>query len=177
MSISVGDKLPDATLLRMGAGGPEPVDLSDRLRGRKVAIFAMPGAFSANCHAAHMPSILRTKDAFAEKGVDEIVCISVNDPFIMGAWGEATGATAAGIAMLGDADSRFTKAIGMDFTAPAIGFFDRSRRYAMVAEDGIVTVLQVDAPGVCEVATGERLLDALVCSMLRSIGDDSATGG
>ncbi len=118
MSISTGDKLPAATLTQMGADGPEQVQLSDKLSGRKVVIFAVPGAFTPTCHSAHVPSFIRIKDDLAAKGVDEMICISVNDPFVMGTWGEATGATAAGIAMLGDAESSFTKAIGMDFTAP-----------------------------------------------------------
>ena len=87
MTVSVGDKLPEATLLTMTADGPAPVALSERLAGRKVAIFAVPGAFTPTCHSAHVPSFIRTKDDFAAKGVDEIICISVNDPFVMGAWG------------------------------------------------------------------------------------------
>lgn len=161
MTIATGDKLPDATLLRMGKDGPEPVQLTDRLKGRKVVIFAVPAAFSATCDAKHVPSFLRTRDQFAAKGVDEIICISVNDPFVMGAWGKSSGATEAGIAMLGDADSSFTKAIGMNFTVPGIGFFDRCKRFAMVVEDGTVTVLQEDKPGMCEISTGEALLEAM----------------
>ena len=161
MTIATGDKLPDATLLRMGKDGPEPVQLTDRLKGRKVVIFAVPAAFSTTCDAKHVPSFLRTRDQFAAKGVDEIICISVNDPFVMGAWGKSSGATEAGIAMLGDADSSFTKAIGMNFTVPGIGFFDRCKRFAMVVEDGTVTVLQEDKPGMCEISTGEALLEAM----------------
>ncbi len=159
MTISTGDKLPAATLLQMGANGPEEVDLAARLKARKVVLFAVPGAFTPTCHSSHMPSFVRTKDQFAAKGVDEIICVSVNDPFIMGAWGEATGATAAGITMLGDADSAFTKSIGMDFDAPPAGLLGRSRRYAMLVEDGKVTKLHVEeSPGVCEVSGGEALL-------------------
>lgn len=158
MSISTGDKLPDATLLRMGDNGPESVQLSEFLTGRKVVIFALPAAFSTTCEARHLPSFIQARDALAAKGVDDIICLSVNDPYVMGAWGQATGATEAGIHMLGDSDSAFTKAIGMDFTFPPIGFYDRSNRYALVAEDGIVTVLQQDAPGACEISTGEALL-------------------
>src|SRR6056297_2232070 len=97
MSIAVGDKLPNATLTVMGEDGPQQVDLADRLKGRKVVIFAVPGAFTGTCTTAHVPSFIRTRDGFAERGVDEIMCISVNDPFVMNAWGEATGATEAGI--------------------------------------------------------------------------------
>jgi len=162
MAISTGSKLPDATLVRMGADGPEPVQLSELTKGRKVVIFAVPGAFTPTCHSAHVPSFIRTKDAFAEKGVDAIICISVNDPFVMKAWGEATGADAAGILMLGDSESALTKAIGMDFTAPPAGLIARSKRYAMVVEDGVVTVFNEEAnPGQCELSAGETLLEAI----------------
>ncbi len=162
MVISTGDKLPDATLVRMGNDGPESVALADLLKGRKVVIFAVPGAFTPTCHSAHVPSFIRTKDQFAAKGVDEIICISVNDPFVMKAWGEATGANSAGITMLGDPDSSFTKAIGMEFDAPPAGLMARSKRYAMVVDDGTVTVFQAEeSPGVCEVSGGEALLEAV----------------
>lgn len=161
MNISTGDKLPEATLLTMGENGPEPVELSDKLKGRKVVIFALPGAFTPTCHSAHLPSFMRTRDQFAAKGIDEIICISVNDPYIMGAWGKATGASEVGITMLGDADASFTKAIGMDFTAPPVGFHSRSKRFAMLVEDGVVTLLQEDKPGVCDVSTGEAMLEAM----------------
>ena len=159
MPISVGDKLPEATFTRMGAEGPEQVTLSSLTKGRKVVIFAVPGAFTPTCSSAHVPSFIRTKEQFASKGVDEIICVSVNDPFVMKAWGEATGATAAGITMLGDSQSEFTKAIGMDFDAAPAGLMARSKRYAMLVEDGKVTLLQAEeSPGVCDVSGGESLL-------------------
>ena len=162
MSISVGDALPNSTLSQMGVDGPEQVQLADKTAGRKVVIFAVPGAYTPTCHSAHVPSFIRTKADFDAKGVDEIICISVNDPFVMNSWGEATGATAAGITMLGDPEAEFTKSIGMDFTAPPAGLIDRSQRYAMVVEDGKVTVLQAEeSPGVCDVSGGEALLAAL----------------
>ncbi|MFD2741015.1 peroxiredoxin [Sulfitobacter aestuarii] len=162
MTISKGDSLPDATLVQIGAEGPEPVQLNDRLKGRKVVIFAVPGAFTPTCHSAHVPSFLRTKDEFAAKGVDEIICISCNDPFVMKAWGDATGASAAGITMLADATSAFTKAIGMEFDAPPAGLVARSKRYAMLVEDGKVTLFQPEtSAGVCEVSGGESLLASM----------------
>ncbi|SIO51893.1 thiol peroxidase (atypical 2-Cys peroxiredoxin) [Rhodovulum sp. ES.010] len=162
MTISTGDRLPEASFTRMGAEGPEQVTLSEKLKGRKVVIFAVPGAFTPTCHSAHVPSFLRVKDALAEQGVDEIICIAVNDPFVMQAWGEATGASDAGITMLADADSAFTKAIGMDFDAAPVGLMARSRRYAMLVEDGGVTVLNVEeSPGECGVSAGEALLEAV----------------
>ena len=136
--ISVGDKLPAATLTRIGENGPEQVAISDLAQGRKLAIFAVPGAFTPTCHSAHVPSFIRTKDQFAAKGVDEIICVSGNDPFVMKAWGEATGAAEAGISMLADAECAFTDAIGMRFDAPPAGLIGRSKRYAMIVEDGEV---------------------------------------
>ena len=162
MTISTGDKLPEATLMRLGASGPEEVSLSTLTRGRKVVIFAVPGAYTPTCSAAHVPSFIRTKAEFDAKGVEEIICISVNDPFVMKAWGEATGATEAGITMLADPQSAFTQAIGLDFDAPPAGLLARSKRYAMAVEDGIVTVLHVEeSPGTCEATAGESLLAAI----------------
>ncbi len=160
MTISQGDTLPDATLVQMGAEGPEQVQLADKVKGRKVVVFAVPGAFTPTCHSAHVPSFVRTKDQFDAKGVDEVICISCNDPFVMKAWGEATGATEAGITMLADASSEFTRAIGMDFDAAPAGLVGRSKRYAMLVEDGKVVLWQPeDNPGVCEVSGGEALLE------------------
>ncbi|MEQ8902615.1 MAG: peroxiredoxin [Roseovarius sp.] len=159
MTLSTGDKLPDATLLTLGENGPEEVALSARTAGRKVVIFAVPGAYTPTCSAAHVPSFVRTKGDFDAKGVDEIICVSVNDPFVLNAWGEATGASKAGITMLGDPQSAFTKAIGMEFDAPPAGLLARSKRYAMYVEDGTVKVLHVEeSPGTCEVTAGESLL-------------------
>ena len=161
-TIAEGARLPDADLLRIGAEGPERVALRDLTAGRRVAMFAVPGAFTPTCHSAHMPSFVRNADAFAEAGVDEIVCVAVNDPFVLRAWAEATGATRAGISVLSDAEGAFTRAIGMAFDAPATGMIGRSRRYAMMVEDGTVRVLHVEtARGTCEVSGGEALLDAI----------------
>ena len=162
MSISAGDKLPGATLVQFGENGPEQVALQDKLEGRKVVIFAVPGAFTPTCHSAHVPSFMRTKGQFVEKGVHEIICLSVNDPFVLKAWGESTGASEAGITMLGDPESAFTSAIAMDFTAPPAGLIARSKRYAMVVENGTVTLIHAESsPGECEISAGEGLLAAM----------------
>jgi peroxiredoxin len=162
MTISVGDTLPEATLIHLGANGPEAVSLTAKAKGRKIVIFAVPGAFTPTCHSAHVPSFVRTKAGFDAKGVDEIICVSVNDPFVMKAWGEATGATAAGIALLADAESTFTGAMGLAFDAPPVGLMARSKRYALYAEDGVVKVLHLEeSPGVCEISGGEALLAAI----------------
>ncbi|SFR01757.1 peroxiredoxin [Poseidonocella sedimentorum] len=162
MAIKTSDTLPDATLVKLGAEGPEAVELSTLLNGRKVVIFAVPGAYTPTCDSAHVPSFIRTKDSFVEKGVHEIICISVNDPFVMGAWGASTGATEAGITMLGDPEAAFTKAIGMEFSAPPAGLITRSKRYAMLVENGVVSLLHEEAaPGQCDVSAGEALLEAM----------------
>ena len=162
MAISQGDKLPDATLCRVGAEGPETVQMADLLRGRKVVIFALPGAYTRTCDAAHLPSFMRNIEGFRAKGVDELICLSVNDPFVMAAWGQASGATDAGISMIGDAAAEFTKAVGMEFSAPPVGLYDRSKRYALMAEDGVVQVIHAESnPGECDISGGESLLAAL----------------
>ena len=161
MALSVGGRMPDANLIMMGANGPETVRLSDRLNGRKVVVFALPGAFTGTCSTAHIPSFMRTADQFRAKGVDEIICISVNDPFTLKAWGDATGATKAGITHLGDADGAMTRGLGLDFTAPQLGLIGRSNRYAALVEDGVVTRLNRDKPGECNMSQGEALLETL----------------
>ena len=162
MTISTGDRLPDANLVRLGANGPEEVSIESLTKGRKVVIFAVPGAFTPTCHSAHVPSFIRTKDALAEKGVEEVICVSVNDPFVMKAWGEATGAAEAGLSMLADGTGAFTAAMGLSFDAPPVGLMGRSKRYALMAEDGVVKVLHLEeSPGVCEVSGGEALLAEL----------------
>ena len=162
MAISVGDTLPAATFVKMGDSGPEEVTVEALTKGRKVVIFGVPGAYTPTCSSAHVPSFIRTKDGFAEKGVEEIICVSVNDPFVMKAWGEATGAADAGITMLGDPESVFTKAAGLDFTAPPVGLIARSKRFAMLVEDGVVTKMNEEAsPGECEISAGETLLAEL----------------
>lgn len=162
MTIKTGDKLPDATLLHMGDDGPQPVTIAEKLANRKVVIFGLPGAYTGTCSTAHVPSFMITYDDFIAKGVDEIICISVNDPFVMKAWGEATKATDVGITMLADAESAFTTAIGMNFSAAPVGFVNRSKRYSMLVENGVVTILNAeDNPGTCEISAGETLLEAM----------------
>lgn len=162
MAISVGERLPEATLMRMGDKGPEQVRLSSLVNGRNVVIFAVPGAFTPTCSTAHVPSFIRTKARFDAKGVDAVICISVNDPHVMKAWGEATGATGAGIAMLADPQSALTGALGMAFDAPAAGLMARSKRFALQAVDGVVTVLHLEENrSTCEVSGGEAMLAAI----------------
>ena len=159
MTLNVGDTVPAAVLLQKTSEGPQKVDLGEKLKGRKVIVFGLPGAFTPTCDSAHLPSFIRTKSAFEEKGVDEIICVSVNDIHVMALWGRESGATEAGVTLLADGDSSFTRAIGMAYSNPAAGMFDRSKRYAMLVDDGVVKIFQAEAaPGVCEVSAGEALL-------------------
>lgn len=162
MTITTGATLPDATLLQMGEAGPEGVSLGDKLKDRKVVIFGLPGAYTGTCSTAHVPSFMRTIDQFKAKGVDEVICVSVNDPFVMAAWSKDMGAGDSGITMLGDPMSEFTTAIGMEFTAEPAGFLNRSKRYSMLVENGVVTILNEEiVRGACEISAGETLLDAM----------------
>lgn len=161
MTISVGQKLPAATLAQMGDAGVDLVTLGERVKGRRVVIFGLPGAFTGTCSTIHLPSFMRTKPQFDAKGVDEIICVSVNDAWVMKSWSEHTGADKAGVTLLADHTAEFTKAIGMNYTVPAVGFFDRSRRYAMLVEDGVVTKLETDKPGECNLSAGETFLEAI----------------
>ncbi len=166
MTISVGDTFPDAQLSILTDDGPKLLGLSDYVTGRKVIVFGLPGAFTGPCSTSHVPSFIRTAEAFKAEGVDEIICISVNDPFVLKAWGEATGATAAGITMLGDSEGKLTHTLKMEFTAPQIGLhwgaFELRRACRVVSwRLGVVTHANVDAPGVCDISTGERLLETL----------------
>lgn len=161
MTIDAGDRLPEADLLFMGEDGAETVALGPRLAGRTVVIFGLPAAFSPTCETAHVPSFIRVMEGLRAKGVDEVICLSVNDPHVMRAWAEATGAKAAGITMLADADGAFTKAIGMDFDKPSVGFYGRSKRYALAAVDGVVTVWHPEPETGCSVSGGEAMLAAL----------------
>lgn len=162
MTISEGDTIPSATFLRMGAEGPEEIALDTLAKGRRVVIFGLPGAYTGTCTTAHVPSFVRTMDGFAEKGVDDIICVAVNDPFVLQAWAAETGAAEAGIVTLADPEATFTKAVGMEFTAPPVGLIGRSKRYAMLVEDGrVVTLMEEEGPGVCDMTGGEALLATL----------------
>ncbi|WP_127114725.1 peroxiredoxin [Shimia sediminis] len=162
MTINVGQKLPDGVFMHLNDGVPTPVNVAELTKGRKVALFGLPGAFTSTCSMAHLPSFMRNVDALKAKGVDEIICMAVNDPFVMDAWDKATGASEAGVTMMTDPDGSLTKAMGLDFSVEAIGFVDRTRRFAAIVEDGTVTWLQEEVEkGVCDLTGGETLLDAL----------------
>ena len=162
MTISVGEQLPQGSLMKLGTEGPEPVSLDAITKGRKVVLFGVPGAFTALCSSAHLPSFMRTADAFRAKGIDDIICMSVNDPWVMEAWDQASGASGAGIKMLADPDGRLTVAMGLDFSGPPVGFVNRARRFAAVIDDGVVVTLQEEQDThVCNFTSGETLLETL----------------
>ncbi|MEM7079529.1 MAG: peroxiredoxin [Pseudomonadota bacterium] len=159
MAIQEGDKLPAATLHTMSEKGPRPVTTDDLFAGKKVVMFAVPGAFTPTCSQAHLPGYVVNADAIKAKGVDSIICVSVNDAFVMGAWGDA--ANAEEIMMVGDGNGDFTEALGLQMDGTGFGLGTRSQRYAMVVDDGTVTKLAVEAPGKFEVSAAEAIMAAL----------------
>lgn len=162
MAIAVGDKVPEGVLVVRDAAGVRDLPLPAALAGRSVVIFGLPGAYTGTCSTAHVPSFIRAMPQFKAKGVDEVICLSVNDSFVMKAWGEATGATAAGITMASDSDASVTKAFGLEFAAGFTRGAPRSRRYAMHVVDGVVKVLNVEENnGACSISAGEGLLEAM----------------
>lgn len=158
MSIGIGDRLPEATFRVLGSEGIEKLTMSDVFAGRKVVLFAVPGAFTPTCHLKHLPGFVDNVDAFKNKGVHTVACVAVNDPFVLDAWSKAAGGRGE-VLFLSDGNGEFTKAIGLDFDGSGIGLGTRSKRYAMLVDDAVVKVLKVeDSPGVADVSTAERLL-------------------
>ena len=160
MSISVGDKLPEATFMEITANGPEPRSTEDVFAGKKIALFAVPGAYTPTCSAKHLPGFVERQGDLAAKGVDEIVCTSVNDVFVMGAWSEANGANGK-VRMLADGNGAFAAAIGLEMDASGFGMGQRSQRYSMLVEDGTVKELNVEQGGGFEVSSADYLLGQL----------------
>ena len=160
MTIKVGDRLPAAKFMKMGESGPEPVASEDFFKGRRVALFAVPGAFTPTCSAKHLPGFKEQAEAIKAKGVDEIACVSVNDVFVMGAWAKDQGVDGK-VTLLADGSGDFTKAIGLEMDATKFGMGTRSQRYAMVVNDGVVESLNVEAPGQFEVSSADYMLAAL----------------
>jgi peroxiredoxin len=160
MTIGVGDRIPDVELSVMGNDGPEPVRAVDVLGRGRVVLFAVPGAFTPTCSDYHLPGyVVRAHDLRA-KGVDTIACVSVNDPFVMGAWGEDQEVEDE-VVMLADGNGTFTRAMGLEFDGRAFGLGARSQRYAAVIEDGIVTALMVEPAGGLTVSSAESVLASL----------------
>jgi len=160
MTIKVGDPIPSTTLMQMKDGGPKPVSTDDLFKGKKVALFALPGAFTPTCSAKHLPGFIQQAGALKAKGIDAIVCLSVNDAFVMGAWGDAQGAGDT-VMMLADGNGDFTRAVGLELDGTKFGMGKRSQRYSMVVDNGVVKVLNVEAPGAFEVSSAEHMLSQI----------------
>jgi peroxiredoxin (alkyl hydroperoxide reductase subunit C) len=160
MTIKVGDAIPSMKLMMATPDGPKEVTTDEIFKGKKVVLFAVPGAFTPTCSARHLPGFVQNADAIKAKGVDTIACIAVNDAFVMGAWGKASG-TDGKLVMLADGSANFAKAMGLEMDISARGMGVRSQRYALIAEDGKVTHLGVEAPGGFEASTAETILAAL----------------
>lgn len=157
--IKVGDKIPSATVRRMGDDGIEEVSTDDFFGGRKVALIGVPGAFTPTCSNQHLPGYVDKVDAFKAKGVDEIACVSVNDPFVMQEWAKATGAQGK-VTLLADGNGEFTKAMGLEFDGSGAGLGVRAKRFAMVVDNGVVKSLNVeDSPGSVQVTGAEKLIE------------------
>lgn len=160
MTIKQGDAVPAATLFRLVDGGPEPVSTEDFFKGRKVVVFGLPGAFTRTCSAKHLPGFVAQADAIKAKGVDEIACLSVNDAMVMGAWGQAHGADGK-VTMLGDGNCELTDAMGLASDMSARGYGRRSKRYAMIVENGRIAHFMPETEPGLNVSSAESVLDAL----------------
>ena len=161
MAVKVGDTLPaDLKLKEMGEGGPKDVTVGDVFKGRKVVLFAVPGAFTPTCSMKHLPGFVEQAAAIRQKGVDEVVCLSVNDAFVMGAWGEQQKAKGK-VRMVADGNGELTGALGLGVDASGFGMGQRSRRYAMIVDDGKVTELLVEPGGGLNVSSAESVLAKL----------------
>jgi peroxiredoxin len=159
MTIQVGDRLPDVPLAVATAEGPQPTTSGEYFKGKKVALFAVPGAFTPTCSARHLPSYVEKAADLKARGIDEIACISVNDPFVMGAWNDRDGSN--DITMLADGNGAFADAVGLVMDGSKFGMGKRSQRYSMIVNDGVVEELNVEAPGEFKVSSAEHLLEQL----------------
>ena len=159
MTISVGENVPDVKLVKVGEAGPEPVQAADYFKGKRVALFSVPGAFTPTCSAKHLPGFVDKADELKAKGIDEIACTAVNDPFVMGAWGKSSGS--GDIAMLADGNADFAKAVGLTMDGSAFGLGTRGQRFSMVVNDGVVEQLNVEGPGEFKVSSAEHMLEQL----------------
>jgi peroxiredoxin len=160
MTIKVGDKIPSAMLMEKQDGGPKPVKTDELFAGKKVVLFALPGAFTPTCSAKHLPGFIQSADAIKAKGADVIACLSVNDAFVMGAWGDQQGAGGK-VMMLADGNGEFTKALGLEMDATRFGMGHRSQRFSMIVDDGVVKALNIEEPGAFSVSSAEHVLKQL----------------
>lgn len=154
MSIKVGDRLPEATFTTMTADGPKPLTTTEVFAGKKVVLFSVPGAFTPTCSKQHLPGYVKQADDLKAKGVAAIACLAVNDVFVMDAWAKSQGADGK-VLMLADGNAAFTKQIGLELDASKHGMGTRSQRFSMIVEDGVVSTLNIEAPGKFEVSSCE----------------------
>ncbi len=160
MTIKVGDAIPSLTLYAFGADGPESVLTDDIFKGKKVVMFGLPGAFTPTCSAQHLPGYMAKAEALRAKGVDAIVCLSVNDAFVMGAWARDLE-VGDKVLLAGDGDGEFTRAAGLELDLTGKGMGVRCRRFSLIAEDGVVKVLNLEDGGAFEVSSAEKMLEQL----------------
>ena len=157
MTISVGDRIPDVPLAIATPDGPQPTTSGEYFRGKRVALFAVPGAFTPTCSVRHLPSYVEKASELKGKGIDEVACIAVNDPFVLAAWNRSEGSS--DITMLADGNGAFADAVGLVMDGSKFGMGKRSQRYSMIVNDGVVEQLNVEAPGAYEASSAERLLE------------------
>ncbi|MFL2697744.1 MAG: peroxiredoxin [Gammaproteobacteria bacterium] len=158
--ISIGEKIPAITLTTMTEDGPKPVNTEELFSGKKVVLFAVPGAFTPTCSAQHLPGFVSSASEIKEKGADLVACISVNDPFVMAAWGKDRGVNEE-VLMLADGNCDFTSAVGLEMDGSGFGLGKRSQRYAMIVDDGVVSVLSVESGPGLEVSSAESILEVI----------------
>jgi len=159
MSIKAGDKIPAATFTIMTESGPKPLTTDELFGGKKVVLFSVPGAFTPTCSAKHLPGFVDLAEDILSRGVDTIACVAVNDVFVMNAWGKS--AKASRILMLADGNAEFARAVGLTLDASAYGMGERSQRFALIADNGVVSHLFVESPGEFKVSSAEHVLSAL----------------
>ena len=157
MTISVGDRIPNVNFTTMSEEGPKPVGYTDLFEGKRVALFAVPGAFTPTCSIQHLPGFVTSASEIKSKGADTVACISVNDPFVMDAWAKERGVNDE-LLMLSDGNCEFTSAIGLEMDGSGFGLGKRSQRYAMIVDDGVVSVLNIEAGPQLEVSSAESIL-------------------
>ena len=159
MTIKIGDRVPATSFTVMSETGPKPLTTKELFGGKKVVLFSVPGAFTPTCSAKHLPGFVEHADEFFSRGVGTIACVAVNDVFVMNAWGKS--AKASKILMLADGNAEFARAVGLTLDASAFGMGQRSQRFALIADNGVVSNLFVEAPGEFKVSSAEHVLSAL----------------
>jgi len=160
MTIKVGDRMPRGQFTVMGKNGPQTLSTEELFSGKKVVLFSVPGAFTPTCSAKHLPGFVDNADALKAKGVDTIACMAVNDAFVMSAWGKSANADDK-VMMLADGNGEYARALGLELDASKFGMGKRSQRFSVIVEDGVVTQLNVEAPGAFEVSSAEAALGQL----------------